>query len=178
MTEPMAQMHDAVDDFSAALAELKADIYDVQRHASAYTLSEFPDRTALNEQAALARRSLHADAVEINAIYNNHQITIGGAPSVNEPVSIMAPDSLCVITVGVGHALAVNDIANDPITKGHATVGMWASWASAPVYVHGFIAGTVCALEARRPRIWTMHDQSMLEFIAANVTHLVEEWAP
>lgn len=170
----MKQAHDVAETYEQAMAKFSATLDDARRHWAAYMLTEFPDREALLEAAARACQQLSAEAVQVNVIYGGRQVTIASVP-VSPRRVIPSRNSLCVLTVGAGRPLAIDDIESDPITRHHVVRKQWGSWASVPICVDGFPVGTICALD-HDAREWVTADQEVMEQIAVDLTKKVQSW--
>lgn len=175
MTEqPMIQVHDLGDSYDEVLAKFRESLDDTRRHWVAYMLSEYPHRDVLQVIADTARRTVSAKEAEINALYAGRQVTIVSCPPMARRI-IRAEDSLCALSAASGRPLAIDDIEHDPITKGHAARKKWGSWASVPITIHGYVAGTLCVLEDHE-RGWTKGEETALTYMATQLSAEVESW--
>ena len=173
-TNHMEQAHGLAESYEDALAAFRTSLEDARRHWVAYMVTQYPHRDALQVIADAARNTVGARAVEINAIYDGHQVTLASSPD-GLSGNCEQADSLCVLTVGAGRPLAVDDIAHDPFTEHHAARHRWGAWASVPLIVNGSAAGTICALESTG-RSWTEADQSALNHMAGQLSAEIECW--
>lgn len=156
------------------VVEVRASLEDTRRHWVAYMLAQYPDRELLGVIANTARASVSAEAVEINALYDRRQITVASAPP--RPRTIVGDqNSLCVLTVGAGRPLAVDDIRHDRFLDHHSARKSWGAWASAPLVIQGHVAGTICALE-HHEREWTRQDEQVLTYVAGQLSVEIERW--
>lgn len=173
----MEQVDDVTDSFDVALRALQDSLHDARRQLASWSLTNFPNRATLNQQAAELRRTLGAASVEVNAINSEQQITVAGAPKVIEQRAIPVRDSLCVLTAGIQRPLAIDDLHAATAVECHPTRGCWHAWASAPITINQTVAGTVCALEKDHLRHWTREDQFALEDMAARIGRMVDKWS-
>jgi len=172
--QSMVQVHDLGESYDEVLAKFRASLDDTRRHWAAYMLAQYPDRAVLQVVADAARAAVHAKEVQINAVYKGRQVTVASAPAKPRRV-IREEDSLCALTAGTGWPLAIDDIAHDPITVHHAARQLWGSWASVPLNIQGYVAGTICVLEEGE-RSWTQREQKALAVLADQVSAEVEDW--
>lgn len=166
--------------YDDAFDSIKRSLANLQRQTSAALMAEFPDREYLSVQAERLRLELESEAVEaveVNVLVDDKQITIVSQPTgVTVNVEIVDKNSLCVLTVGADMPLAVDNLATSPITSSHSARNAWGAWASAPVHIQGYPAGTICALESA-PRLWTDQDEAELKAVARTISNTIEEWA-
>lgn len=174
----MIELHDLGASYQDVYDRYQAAVDDARRQWAARLLRTYPHRSRLEIAAAKVRYELDTSAVEINALGDAQQTTVAKAPS-HEEVVIPDSDSLCVLTVGSGRASEVSDIQADARFLGsHNAVKLGlGSWASVPIFIEGCAAGTICALEADNPRVWTAEDQRALEHAAEDVSQAVTEWS-
>lgn len=147
------------------------------RSVNAALMTMYPHKEFLTKVSKDAVEALDVESVEINTIINGKQITLIGMPDGRTLVKIRDRESLCVLSVGVGEPLAIEDIKKDPFLEGHpAQEGPWESWLSAPVFINHTPVGTVCAL-GTEPKRWTDEDRVALEGFAKVVGTEVEKWS-
>lgn len=170
------------DDFPTTFDSVLDEINNLQRNLSALVLTQYPNRDVLLREAQYLLRSLGASHVQVNAILDDTQFSLitipvdeGQLPTVE---MIKCEDSLCVLTVGYDQPLSMTDIQHSPFLADHETqaVGRWKSWASAPIHVGGYAAGTVCALEDTKPRRWDRTDEEALRRAAHVIGERVSAW--
>lgn len=164
-----------VANFDRAFADFEEKLADVRRQVAARLLSDYPNKGWLEAMAEALRNDLGSAGVQINAVTAAEQTTVAKAPGGD--VSVIASyDSLCAMTVGIGGAVAVSDIAHDTFIEGHPAQGHLGSWASVPIVIEGCDAGSICALEDTA-RKWTDSDRAALQAVADRVTVAVESWS-
>jgi len=172
--QPMTQVHDLGESYDEVLAKFRASLDDTRRHWAAYMLAQYPDRQVLHVVADAARAAIGAKEVEINAVYKGRQVTVASAPAQARRV-VRQENSLCVLAAGTGWPLAIDDIAHDPITQHHVARKTWGSWASVPLIIQGYVAGTICALEEHR-RTWSQREEKAMAVLASQISAEIEDW--
>lgn len=161
--------------FKEVLERCNASLEDTRRRWSSFMLTQFPDEGRLRTLTEGVRDRIGSDAVQVNAIYENMQITLAAAPAAY-CVTVPVKDSLCVMAVGNHGPLAIDDIENSPIVKDHpARQAALGAWASVPISVNGCDAGAVCALEWRKRR-WGRADEAELQRASLDVGRMVDSW--
>ena len=175
MTDVMEQAHGLAETYEEAMAKFRASLVDTRRHWLAYTLTQYPHRDVLQVVAETARHTVNSDAVEINAIYDDRQVTVALSPD-GPHATILAGDSLCALTVASGRPLAVDDIKHDHFLEHHSAPSTaWGSWASAPLTIQGHVVGSLCALE-RHERSWAVEDERVLTSLADELGAEIGRW--
>lgn len=168
------------DEFVESFDSVLDSINDLQRNLSALVLTQYPDRNLLLREAEFVLKSVKCSHVQINAIMQDSQFSLVTFPQGDFPtiLRVRCDDSLCVLTVGFDQPLSLTDISNSPyLTNNKAQdEGIWKSWASAPIHVGGYAAGTVCALEENRSRRWSRVDEEALRRAAHVIGERVSSW--
>lgn len=176
----MTAMRDLADlglSYDEALSAFERSIEDARRTWASRVLESYPYRANLEMTATALLVDIEADQVEVNAITDSTQETIAKAPP-GERSSAPIGQSLCCIVVAMGTPAAVSDIQGNPFTAAHAAKERGIrSWASAPIFIDGAAAGTICALESHEAREWTLNDQRLLEKAAGMISDTVSDWA-
>lgn len=170
----MREAHDYGETFDEVLDRFEQKVAEARRLLAAQLLVNYPNRARLEQLAQSLHGGIRSEAVQINAITADSHIGVAQYPAGNLAV-IPKRDSLCTMTVGIGAPVAVSDIVGDGFTKGHAAQATWGSWASVPIVIDGCDAGSLCALETR-PRIWSEHDQVLLQRVADQIGAAVRDW--
>lgn len=159
-----------------AMATYESSILQAQREWAGRALRAYPDREKLTNIASALRKNLDSMSVEVNSIADSTQLTVARVPEQTN-VEIPMKDSLCVFTVAIDKPLKVTDIPEDAWLKDHnVQYAGYMSWASVPIRVAGFPAGTVCALEGTRTRDWTEDEEEKLQVASDSVSKLVSDW--
>lgn len=167
------------EDYDKSLDSVFAEVRDMQRNLVALVLTQYPDRSLFVSAARDVMRSTGCRAVQVNAIMQDQQFILVNYPDEIAKTSVIpCEDSLCVLTVGFDQPLSLTDIKGSPWLGDHDASHKWASWASAPIHIDGYAAGTVCALESDHPRRWNTADESVLRDAAQVIGDSVSRWRP
>lgn len=176
----MKEVHDLAVSFDEAIAAYEEAVRSAKRQWSARLLRHFPGQALLGEEAEQLRQELNAAGVAVHSLGDGRQVVLAKSLAPECPVlpdDIAERDSLCVLTIGAEEPLQASDIQGDPFLENHFMhEGQLQSWASAPVFIQGVSAGTVCAVEVEHPRKWTEGEQKTLESAARRVSEFVEQW--
>ena len=150
-------------------------VNNLERTINAALFTMYPERSDFANEANTALELLGADAVEVNAMLKNKQITLVVQPGGVTSIEMRDSDSICVLTVGSGESQHVSDAGEDDFYDGHLARTKWSAWCSSPVKVNGFSIGAMCALETE-PRDWTDSDVRVVERGAGIIGQIVEDW--
>lgn len=164
-------------DYDESFQAVLDQVNDMQRSLAGLKLAQHPWRDIFLQEAGLLYKSLNCSHVQINAIMNDVQITIVTHPDkLSDYTLIPIQDSLCVLTVGLNKPLCVTDIKNDDFLSSHSSNLAWSAWASVPIMIDGYSAGTVCALEENKPRKWSRVDEESMQRSAHVISEKVSTW--
>lgn len=167
------------DDYDKSLRSVFDEVHDMQRNLVALVLTQYPDHALFVKCARDVQQATGCRAVQINAIMQEQQFSLITYPDeIGKTTVIPCEDSLCVLTVGFDQPLSLTDIAHSPWIGDHSTKHKWSSWASAPIHIDGYAAGTVCALESEHPRRWNVGDENVLRQAAQVIGDSVSRWRP
>lgn len=173
----MRELHELAPTYDTAYDSIKEQVNSLRRELSAMLMAEYPDKDFLVQQAELLQGATQADAVQVNVILHDKQLTIVSQPnSETVTVTIDARNSLCVFTVSGDEPMTISDIRHDPFLEEHPGKDLWGAWASVPVIIAGQSAGTVCTFD-NDSRVWTPEDEAMLQRVADSISKAVNEWA-